>query len=190
MRFFAASSVTGGLCNVSDPGEIYWYSYWSSFSHWTLLSYVALPALTIFLHIYLGYPGDTVKCNSHLSPRVQKMNRGRYESKHNAKCNQWKVTLVSIYIYIAPLLLYIRGPICYDPKLGSGYNLGKDLSKDLSKDEKEGQLVKHNNTDCIYYYISIDHEEIIYYPWVEHKRNMKKTNEKNMMKPLLQHEAQ
>ena len=91
-------------------------------------------------------------------------------------------------LYIAPLLLHIRGPICYYPKLGSGYNLGKDLSKD----EKEGQLVKHNNINCIYYYISIDHEEIIYYPWVEHKRNMKKTwkrNEKNMMKPLLQHKA-
>jgi len=45
---------------------------------------------------------------------------------------------------------------CYDPKLGSGCNLGKDLSRIRGDD----QLVKHKDTGLyLQLYIPNDHEE-------------------------------
>ena len=46
--------------------------------------------------------------------------------------------------------------ICYNPKLGSGCNLGKDLRKD----REDNQLVKHKDTELYsLLYILSDHEE-------------------------------
>jgi len=51
---------------------------------------------------------------------------------------------------------------CYNSKLGSGCNLGKDLSKSRGDD----QLVKHKNTRLyLQLYILIDHEEYIKCSW-------------------------
>ena len=45
---------------------------------------------------------------------------------------------------------------CYDPKLGSGCNLGKDLRKNGEDD----QLVKHKDTELyLLLYIPSDHKE-------------------------------
>ena len=47
---------------------------------------------------------------------------------------------------------------CYDLRLGSDYNLGKDLSKD----ERNNQLVKCKDTELyLQLYIPIDHKEYI-----------------------------
>ena len=46
--------------------------------------------------------------------------------------------------------------ICYNPKLGSGCNLGKDLKKD----EGDNQLVKHRDIGLyLLLYIPSDHKE-------------------------------
>ena len=46
--------------------------------------------------------------------------------------------------------------VCYNLKLGSGCNLGKDLSKD----RRDDQLVKHKNIGLyLLLYISSDHKE-------------------------------
>jgi len=60
---------------------------------------------------------------------------------------------------------------CYDLKLNSGYNLGKDLNKS----EGDNQLVKYKDTEL---YMLINHEETRRYSerkqWGVSKKNMRR----------------
>jgi len=57
---------------------------------------------------------------------------------------------------MTPHFLYTWYKLCYDSKLGSGYNLGKGLSKRGEDD----QLVKHKDTDLnLQLYILNDYSE-------------------------------
>jgi len=60
---------------------------------------------------------------------------------------------------------------CYNLKLGSGCNLGKDLSKS----RRDDKLVKHKDIGLyLQLYISIDHEEYIICSWENNKEEENK----------------
>jgi len=64
------------------------------------------------------------------------------------KCQFWLIFRIKLIQY--KILVYILGilPRCYNLRLGSGCNLGKDLSKKVEM----SQLVKHKNTISITIY--------------------------------------
>ena len=60
---------------------------------------------------------------------------------------------------------------CYNLKLSSNCNLGKDLKKN----EGDDQLVKCNNTELyLQLYISNDHEKWVICPWVNNEKRIRK----------------
>jgi len=60
---------------------------------------------------------------------------------------------------------------CYNPKLSSGCNSGKNLSKSRG----DNQLVKHKNMGLyLQLYISNDHKEYVKHPWGNNEKEMRK----------------
>jgi len=69
----------------------------------------------------------------------------------------------------------VINPICYDLRLGSGCNLGKDLSRKVGI----SQLVKHKDTGLyLQLYIPIDNTFSVWQPYVnnitEHEKKIRK----------------
>ena len=79
-----------------------------------------------------------------------------------------------MYCYNSKILEYInkKEPYCYNLRLGSGCNLGKDLSWEIEK----SQLVKCKDTGLyLQLYIPKDYEENIHYTWGNESEKIKKS---------------